>query len=64
MPVCESCGDIGRDETRSGLHARERHGRFHLKFAGVCLPITCYGSGGLQPAFCETFADVNTFVSG
>jgi len=64
MSVCEFCGVIGRDETRSGPDAREHHGRFHLNFAGFSLPIACYGSGGLQPAFCETFADVNTFVSG
>jgi hypothetical protein len=35
MPVCESCDDIGRNETRSGADARERHCRFHLNFAGV-----------------------------
>jgi hypothetical protein len=62
MPVCESCCDVGLNEMSGGRDTRERRGRFHRNFDGICLPRACYGCGGLRPAFCETFADVRTFV--
>lgn len=64
MHVCESCGDIGLNETRGGRDIWERHGRLHGDFDEICLPRTRYGSGGLQAKCCETFPEVRTFVSG